>query len=1101
MKKILLFFVALFACVGSAWAETIVTDPATQMVDGTYITLQCMDYNGGDGYYFNGATTKSPALQVSNFYKIVSNGESAFYLQRVSDSKYVANSSNVAALVDETSDANAFTFSIAEATGWTTASEANLALNGNSTVRFTTTNSTGSAIYLNTNAKANTPKFANGTGGYSIWLVKTYTEDEVKAPAFSGNYAFKNNRSGKYACWAGDNTQISQSSTVALAGVWTITPNGDGSFKLGNKATSNYYNSTTSFTAEGKSVYFGLSTLHTACVNISESSEFAGSCWDDQDQHTHVGYWNANDEGTSWTLEAVADDAVLKYAYNDALAKANEAYNSLNYKSADLITSECTFDNTCGHIYNEKEGEHPEYLIDGDANTYWHTDWSGTCTENPHWIAIDYPEALTDGTYQLTVVRRNSYYDHVTEFTVYGKNGDSWDEIAVVELPFNAAGETKTATFDLTGSYSTLKFAATATTNSRTYWHAAELQLNKVVTNRSLYPTEAAALKEKIDATPSYTEEAIKALQDATDAFLAAALKPEIPEDKLLSIGEKANTVTPATSNSDNDHWYLMSQVRGGESPMYDNGVGNTLKRAAATVTPASLDGAVVAENTQYLVRFFETSTGVYNIQFATGNYIQTTLTTGELAGAGEYFVYNINDEDTHIGWNISSDGTYGSIVDNNAAGNTLAFWGTGKVSTSGGNNDWCLYPVEFTDAPVYYTITYKTSDNLWSQEYKAKEGGSYPTPDAGYFVEFTDVPTGTVTGNEEVTLSYKTRYVLNSADSDTDTWTWYAIDIHGNEAKYPLYCGETDEVRVEYKAAVDADDYTRGTVKNDTYMWAFIGENPFLGIKLYNRGAGQFAYQANDADEKIKFADEGTEFKVCATTSGLANSFAIKADGRKYYFNHRGEYVQGWTAADGGSSLRAYPIHEDPYSSVEQTLGAQYGTLVIPFYSLIPDGLKVYTCSTIDGTTLELTEETTIIKANTAYIVEGTEGRTYGYGNGTLGDYTEPVTTGVLTGVYERTTVEKGNYVLQNHSGAVGFYQVEEGGFDIDANRCYLTVPEGTSASNGMIRISGGTVTAIDAVEALTSGNTEIFDLQGRRINSLQKGVNIVNGHKVLVK
>lgn len=174
MKKKLLSLLALMMlCISGAWAETVVTDPATEMVDGTYITLQCMDTNGGDEYYFNGNTTKSEALSYANFYKIVSNGADAFYLQRVSDSKYVGNSSNNVTMVEETSAAAAFTFSIATATSWTTYDNTKYT-NGTSTVRFT-----NGSVFLNTRAKDGVPGYAVGTGGYSIWYVKTYTQNEV----------------------------------------------------------------------------------------------------------------------------------------------------------------------------------------------------------------------------------------------------------------------------------------------------------------------------------------------------------------------------------------------------------------------------------------------------------------------------------------------------------------------------------------------------------------------------------------------------------------------------------------------------------------------------------------------------------------------------------------------------------------------------------------------------------------------------------------------------------------------------------------------------------------------------------------------------------
>jgi len=695
MKKITLLLLALICSVGM-WAGTVVTDPATQMVDGTYITLQCMDTKGGDGYYFNGDALKTNAIQTSNFYKIVSNGESAFYLQRVTDSKYVGNTDNAVSMVDDQASAATFTFTIETADDWSTYDNTKYT-NGTSTVRLT-----NGDVYLNTQQHNVTPKYANGKGGYSIWRVTTYTEAEVNAPAFSGNYKIKNKRANKYAAWTGDATQIAEQSTVDLAAVWTITPNGDGSFKVGNKATDKYYASKNSFTAEGVNVYFSASTYEgaTGYVNISESSTFdGGTCWDDQDSQTHVGYWNANDEGTCWYFEAVTDADLLTYRYNDALAKANAAYNSLQSKSDNLNTSSCTFDNTCG---DSDQGTTPANICDGDASTFWHSDWRGATSENPHWIAIEYPQDLTAGTYQLTVVRRSASSDHVTEFTIYGKNDDDWTQVAVVSVPNATSGATGIAYFDLETSYKSLKYAATGTTDSRTYWHAAEIQLNKVVLNRSFAPNGASALKTKIDAATK-TEAYISELNTAISTFYTAVncgdKTPSIPSDKYLAVGEKANSITAATSGSDNDHWFLMTQVRGGESPMYDAGSGETMKRAAAEVTPASLKNAVATTNTKYLVRFFETASGVYNVQFATGNFVQTTMTTGAFAGAGKYMVYNINNEDSHIGWNLTTDGsTYESIVDNNAAGGTLSFWESGQITTSGGNNDWSVYPVTFTD-------------------------------------------------------------------------------------------------------------------------------------------------------------------------------------------------------------------------------------------------------------------------------------------------------------------------------------------------------------------------------------------------------------------
>ena len=127
-----------------------------------------------------------------------------------------------------------------------------------------------------------------------------------------GNYYFKNKRSGKYAVWTGDATQIGQSTTTSLAAVWVV--NDDG--KLGNMATTKLYASTTSFNATGINVHFVSSPYndgyYVICNNEAISSQ--QTCWDDQGSHTTVGYWyhtSGDNEGTSWEVIAVNDKEVL----------------------------------------------------------------------------------------------------------------------------------------------------------------------------------------------------------------------------------------------------------------------------------------------------------------------------------------------------------------------------------------------------------------------------------------------------------------------------------------------------------------------------------------------------------------------------------------------------------------------------------------------------------------------------------------------------------------------------------------------------------------------------------------------------------------------
>ncbi len=187
-------------------------------------------------------------------------------------------------------------------------------------------------------------------------------------------------------------------------------------------------------------------------------------------------------------------------------------------------------------------------------------------------------------------------------------------------------------------------------------------------------------------------------------------------EDQFVSVGSKATAVTASTDAS--TQWYIITQTRNGESAIYDNGTGNTIKRASTTYTADYFNGRALSECVDYLVRFISTgTTNVYTMQFATGNYIcnstsaaqsATLTTTSTASSAVYYYFYDINSAGAgNFGWNCA--GTSGSItalssayqVDNNGAGNQIVYWGTGQVTATGGNNVWYIYPVtlEGTDA------------------------------------------------------------------------------------------------------------------------------------------------------------------------------------------------------------------------------------------------------------------------------------------------------------------------------------------------------------------------------------------------------------------
>jgi hypothetical protein len=112
-------------------------------------------------------------------------------------------------------------------------------------------------------------------------------------------------------------------------------------------------------------------------------------------------------------------------------------------------------------------------------------------------------------------------------------------------------------------------------------------------------------------------------------------------------------------------------------------------------------------------------------------------------------------------------------------------------------------------------------------------------------------------------------------------------------------------------------------------------------------------------------------------------------------------------------------------------------------------------------------------------------------------------VTTGVLTSPSSYSAVPDGSYMLQTQDSVQAFYKVD-GETYIMPHRAYLTPDAVGSSLDGLslqFASDEGNQAGIETIRALTQGAPAIYDLNGRRHSTLQKGLNIVGGVKVIVK
>ena len=151
------------------------------------------------------------------------------------------------------------------------------------------------------------------------------------------------------------------------------------------------------------------------------------------------------------------------------------------------------------------------------------------------------------------------------------------------------------------------------------------------------------------------------------------------------------------------------------------------------------------------------------------------------------------------------------------------------------------------------------------------------------------------------------------------------------------------------------------------------------------------------------------------------------------------------------------------------------------------------------------LTPVATSMSSKTPYIIESTEaGYTIiGWSYLAANDATT-YSSGLLTGVLSAggADVPNGGYVLARNTNTEqqGFFRTD-GSVTCPQYKCYLTLPAEATAAKELYFDNEGATTGIEAIFGGENEEVVIYDLSGKRLSRLQKGVNIVNGHKVIVK
>lgn len=280
--------------------------------------------------------------------------------------------------------------------------------------------------------------------------------------------------------------------------------------------------------------------------------------------------------------------------------------------------------------------------------------------------------------------------------------------------------------------------------------------------------------------------------------------------------------------------------------------------------------------------------------------------------------------------------------------------------------------------------------------------------------------------------------------------------------------------------------------LKPGTYTVTLYGTASYTSGRGFDGAVGQnHAYFfANDALQSLEVYDRTVVEDGTVETAIL--EAGVGEDGVLKFGIQNITIGANWFVLKLGSVV--YTSTEQPAIDVKlEVSDAQYATFICPFDAELPEGVQAFTIDGKDSYNKLALTEVESLTANTPVLLYA-ENATEETLNGVSQAASLTYTTGLLTGTYGDLEITSG-YVLQNLEEGVNFYKVEEA-ITVGANHAYIAGDAGVKALT-----IGDISTAINTLNALVSEKAVIYNVAGQRINKMQKGINIVNGHKILVK
>lgn len=421
----------------------------------------------------------------------------------------------------------------------------------------------------------------------------------------------------------------------------------------------------------------------------------------------------------------------------------------------------------------------------------------------------------------------------------------------------------------------------------------------------------------------------------------------------------------------------------------------------------------------------------------------------------------------------------------------------TVSLSTKATAAEAILYTLDGTDPSWENNVTKKYTEPIQISATTTLKAVSYATNGTTY--EYSPIATATYTEQGDAPI------VIWSED-----WSGFSNNAKPTQGENATYVFGGAKTAVKKG---DVENYAGGVTPE-----IMIANNGSLAITINDlKGADNglmFTFKTNKDESKFQvlvdnatilsnevIGDSKYTRKYIMVLNEGATTLTIKLD------NHT------------GGNVRVDDLELTTYAGVGsfKITEAGYGTYYSSKAYIMPKGVKGYTITGNEGTSLVMNEAYAagdVVPAKTALVVEGAANKYYTLvaksteltpANNKLHGSDKAEMTYV-----DGTNVKYYKLSYNNEGNNLGFYWGSENGaaFTNGAHKAYLALDSETllSQSRGfsLADLAHGVTTGINTTVKSATQSNFIYDLNGRRINSLNgaaKGVYIMNGQKVLVK